>query len=457
MRKAVFSLAGFVCLAGFVAARTASVADDAIAYVETPQYDAAAWTRRAERFPGGAAIRLLPGARPLAPGFAASADPEVSFDGARILFAGKRAAAEPWEIFEVARNGAAPRQITSGGGDCIRPFYLPDNRIVYTRGGRWIETMGLDGGDAQRISYGAAPVLTDGVLRDGRILFETVLASGVREVMTVYPDGTGVESIRCDHGADRHSAHQLNSGDIAFVQRDGSLGRFTSALATQTTIAQPRAEFAGAPVEGAGAAWIAALRQNAQERYRLARWNPRTGTLRTIAQAADANAVEPVIIAPREAPKRFPSALVASRTAVNTLCLNAHTSRDPMPEAQIAAVRVFTRSEAGQQELLGETAVEKDGSFFIQIPADRPIRLELTTAAGTVIRAEKTWWWGRAAEQRICTGCHAGPERAPENAVPEVLLRRDVPVKMLIGGSSQRSALSNQLKEQIILVSGGRR
>jgi hypothetical protein len=47
-----------------------------------------------------------------------------------------------------------------------------------------------------------------------------------------------------------------------------------------------------------------------------------------------------------------------------------------------------------------------------------------------VTRAEKNWFWMRPSEQRICVGCHAGPERSPENRVPEILNRTTVPVNM---------------------------
>jgi hypothetical protein len=52
-------------------------------------------------------------------------------------------------------------------------------------------------------------------------------------------------------------------------------------------------------------------------------------------------------------------------------------------------------------------------------------------AAGQVILAERNWFWMRPAEQRICVGCHLGPERAPENKVPDILLKTILPVKML--------------------------
>jgi hypothetical protein len=38
--------------------------------------------------------------------------------------------------------------------------------------------------------------------------------------------------------------------------------------------------------------------------------------------------------------------------------------------------------------------------------------------------------WARGGEQRICVGCHAGPEHAPENAVPQVLLRSTTPTDL---------------------------
>jgi hypothetical protein len=141
---------------------------------------------------------------------------------------------------------------------------------------------------------------------------------------------------------------------------------------------------------------------------------------------ADASAVEPVMAARHAPPKEFPSALVATRTAGNLLCLNARTSRTPIDAAAVRTVRVYAKSG-----LLGETEVERDGSFYVQVPADRAIRIELADAAGKIVAAEHGWFWMRPSEQRICVGCHSGPERAPENKVPDVLLRTILPVKML--------------------------
>jgi hypothetical protein len=176
--------------------------------------------------------------------------------------------------------------------------------------------------------------------------------------------------------------------------------------------------------DAGGGKLIFAARQNAQQPFRIAQ-------LPASAHAPGMNELEPVIVAPRVVPRLFPSALLAIRTAGNLLCLHAATSRDPIRGSAIRAVRVYTQDDAGKQALLGTQAVEKDGSFFVQVPGDKPVRLEALDGAGRVVSAERNWWWMRVAEQRGCVGCHAGPERAPDNELPQVLLRKDVPVPML--------------------------
>ena len=88
-----------------------------------------------------------------------------------------------------------------------------------------------------------------------------------------------------------------------------------------------------------------------------------------------------------------------------------------------ARVQLETRDADGRTMVTGTAPVEADGSFFVKVPADKPIRFALLDAKGAVVRQEHGWFWIRRGEQRICVGCHTGPERASENRVPAVLLR----------------------------------
>jgi len=88
-------------------------------------------------------------------------------------------------------------------------------------------------------------------------------------------------------------------------------------------------------------------------------------------------------------------------------------------------------NERGAAIALGQAPVESDGSFYIQAPSEAPLRFELLDRTGKTIAAEKGWFWARQGEQRVCVGCHAGPERAPENIAPQVLLRTQKPAPMI--------------------------
>jgi hypothetical protein len=400
-------------------------------YTATPRFDPQAWACAQERFPRGASIRLVTaaGTRDLAPGLFASADPEVSFDGQRVLFAGKPRREDPWQIWEAGVVGGEPRRIAGWPEDAIRPLYLPDGRIVYARKttqGYQLEVLAQAGGQPLRITYAAGNYLTCGVLHDGRVLYETD-----RDLYTVYPDGSGVEAYRCDHGVSRHAARQLASGDVVFTTSKG-LARFTSALATQVDgVPSHGGEFAGPMAEITPAEWLVSFRPDVRTPYAIHGLNPASGA---VAKMPEATGVQPMALAAREVPLRFPSGL-HDWAGANLLCLNAYTSKTHITEGAIGSVRLYSQSAEGKPALLGETAVESDGSFFLHVPGEQPLRMELRDRSGKVIEAEQGWFWMRSGEQRVCVGCHAGPERAPENAVPKVLLRADVPVPMTGGGN----------------------
>ncbi|HUB32682.1 MAG TPA: hypothetical protein VMA31_06630 [Bryobacteraceae bacterium] len=398
-------------------------------FTSARRFEPNAWMEGRDRFPAGSALVLVSGSahHTLFPDFFASADAAISFDGRNILFAGKRSAGSRWQIWEAPLAGGTARVLTPEDADCIRPVYLPDARVVYTRlqsAGTELEVMPLAGGAAERLTFAPARYLTADVLHDGRILFETA-----GDLFTVYPDGTGVESLRCDHRRDRDGARQISSGDVIFTAAS-RLARFTSSHAEQVDIPQPALDFQGPVAEIAPDSWIVALRRRPSTPYGLFIWGPGAANPMELEAPAAANAVQPVIVAPHNPPRQFPSALVATRTNGNLLCLDARASKQPI-SAAIHSVRAYTQAANGTPALLGQAPVERDGSFYIQVPTDRPLRLELLDEKGGIIRAERDWFWMRPSEQRVCVGCHAGPERAPENKVPEVLLRTIIPEKLL--------------------------
>jgi mono/diheme cytochrome c family protein len=135
-------------------------------------------------------------------------DPQVHYDGQKVLFAYRKARADYYHLYEINLNGAGLRQITSGEFDDYEPACLPDGGIVFvsTRCRCWVNCwmtqVGVlyrcdgDGRNIRRLSYSGEHDNTPWVLPDGRILYmrwEYVDRSQVEfhHLWTMNPDGTG--------------------------------------------------------------------------------------------------------------------------------------------------------------------------------------------------------------------------------------------------------------------------
>jgi hypothetical protein len=445
----VASLAMLLPVCGFLTEAAQAPSTDVIV-TAAPVYERLAALRGGERFPKGAQLLLVHDgkAEPLVTGFAATADANVSFDGYTVLFAGKQSAADPWQIWELTLATHSVRQVVASKTDAIRPLYLPGD----TLGGRLVYALRAPQGfqlenarvnelpasyaaldplpPVVQLTYSPASALPADVLADGRILFEAGFPLGAGttpELYLVYSDGSGVESYRCDHGKARWGGRQMANGDVVFTH-GASLAHFTSPLAHEQPVIAPQAEYAGAIAEMASGVWVMSARAGAGAHYALKLWKPGSSALQTMLTLTGENLVEPVMVAPHARPKRHPSGLHPWNYA-NMLALDARLSRDGDLKKAPTSVRLETMTASGQTILLGTAPVEADGSFFVKTPADKPIRFALLDEKGAVMRQEHGWFWIRSGEQRICVGCHTGPERASENRMP-VVLRSTTPADL---------------------------
>jgi hypothetical protein len=439
-------------------------------FTAAPVYQSLSALNGRDRFPRGARLMILRQGemQPLVPEFAATADPSVSFDAKTVLFSGKKNASDPWQIWRMPIDGRAPRLVLGGNVDLIRPQWMPDDRFVYARreqDGFALETARLDGSGVLRLTYLPGNFIPDDVLRDGRVLFESnfplaaeatlqpaarMPAGSDTEMFLVYADGSGVESVRCDHpdgmdhaGREHGRQISLNSkvadaGDIVFTER-GRLARFTSALSHEAPVVAPPAEYAGDIAELTDGRWILSARKTGSQHFAILAWTPGSASLTEIAHDAARDLIEPVVVASRDIPNRHPSAL-HPWTYANLLVLDARQSRGGDLATAPARVRAETLSTDGHPVSLGTAPVEKDGSFYVQVAGDRPLRFILLDAAGHPLRAEHGWFWARRGEQRVCVGCHTGPERSPENRVPLVLLHTTTSVDLTGGAAAPAPA-----------------
>jgi len=135
-------------------------------------------------------------------------DPQVHYDGSKILFSYRKAGSENFHLYEINADGSGLRQLTDGPYDDIEPTYLPDGAIVFcsTRCKRWVGCWlthvailyrcDADGDNIRPISSNNEHENTPWPLPDGRVLYqrwEYVDRSQVHyhHLWTTNPDGTG--------------------------------------------------------------------------------------------------------------------------------------------------------------------------------------------------------------------------------------------------------------------------
>ncbi len=112
-------------------------------------------------------------------------DPDVRFDGKRILFAMRPDGSQPYHIFEMNADGTNLRQLTFGAhASDIDPCYLPDGRIVFasTRDPKYcgcnrhiqanLFVMDADGANVHQIGRNNLFESRPSVMDDGRILYD---------------------------------------------------------------------------------------------------------------------------------------------------------------------------------------------------------------------------------------------------------------------------------------------
>ena len=133
-------------------------------------------------------------------------DPQVYYDGQKILFSYRKAESTHYHLYEIGIDGQGLRQLTSGDFDDIEASYLPDGGIVFVsnRSKRWVGCLETQvgtiyrcDGDGRNITQLSASIEHDNtpwVMPDGRILYtrwEYVDRNWMyHHLWTMNPDGT---------------------------------------------------------------------------------------------------------------------------------------------------------------------------------------------------------------------------------------------------------------------------
>jgi hypothetical protein len=427
----------------------------------------------AGRFPRGSRIVQLQSGAPAQPvvnltqGFFAAADPSVSPDAAKVLFAGRKTARGPWQIWEMKADGSGKRQVTHADADCLQPVFLPGNQIAYTR----LEARGAgaasqayvadsDGGHAHPITFGPGGFQVESVLRDGRILLSASWplnaapqAGAARALYVIRTDGSALNLFRQGaSGSAVDSASELSDGSLIFVQSGGQgwhgwggqLAWVQPGRLHSQPITQPGEVFASVHALDGDRVVVSRktlLTNSSGARFDLYSFNTSTRKLGSaLYRDPQYSSLQAVALEPRPTARYYWTILHYDLKTGRLICLDAYQSQDAPGgrlAGTIAAVRVLgLEGGQGGQRVLGTAPVESDGSFYMTVPADLPVRFELLDGKGKVLRAQQSWVWTRPGEDRGCTGCHEDKAQVPANHWPLILKRFDVPTPVGLNASA---------------------
>ncbi len=417
--------------------------------------------------------------RGLSEGFQSAADPDVSFDGQRILFAAKKSAADNWNIYEMLADGAGVRQITRGVGNCRSPVYqsslfvLDSDRPWYQvtfvsdaadeeneYGGSAstnLYSVKLDGTSLRRLTFNPSASLDPFQMGDGRILFASWqrhdLERGLRGRVALFGvnlDGTDFALFAAEEGLRiKHMPCVTSDRMAVFVETDQApwdgAGRL-AAVSLRRNLHSHRA--ITAPADGLfhspsplpdGAVLVSRRPADGAGTHGIYRLDPATGRRELLFDDPGWHDIQAKLVAPRPEPDGRSSVVEEKDPTGKFYCLSAYTADVRLPAGEAKRLRVLEglprrvgeRRQTGllPTRLLGEINLEEDGSFNIQTPANIPIRLQVLDARGMALRSS-AWIWVKNRESRGCIGCHEDGELTPENRLAQALTRPSIPLTL---------------------------
>lgn len=426
---------------------------------------------------GGRVVVLSPGGhvRVLSEGFASAADPDVSFDGTRVVFAGKKAASDPWCVYEVKADGTGLRPVTCGKGDCRQPVYLSTvHTLTQTATETWVQvafvgtngaeqnesgtgpntnlwSVKLDGTSLRRQTFNLSNDMDPTVLPDGRLLHASWQRASLARgpwgrvvLLGVNEDGTDGQVYAGDEGLRvKQMPAATSAGLVVFVEADAIAGDGGGSLASVSQ-RRPLHSYRRITTEADGLyhspsplpdgrVLVAWRERGGSGSYGVYRLDPATGAREKAFDDPEWHDVQAKLLAARPAPDGRSSVVSEGDPMGKLYAIDVSIADlDPkaFPPGTARRIRVLegvprvagvaSHPPLAVRRFLGEAPLAEDGSFQVQVPANTPVELQLLDADGLSLRSS-AWVWVRNHANQGCVGCHEDPERAPPNRMVKAL------------------------------------
>ena len=401
-------------------------------------------------------------------------DPQVHYDGKKIIFAYRKADTDNFNLYEIDTDGNNLTQVTYGKYDDIEPTYMPDDSIIFasSRCKRWVNCWltqvavlyrcDSDGSNVTQLSSNNEHENTPWPLPDGRILYqrwEYVDRSQVHyhHLWTTNPDGTnqsvfygnlkpGIVMIDAKpipdsekiltvfswgHGAKEHV------GDIAILTPKSGPDHEQSAK-----VISKGGGFRD-PYPIADNCFLVA---RGQEMFIM---KPDTKLEKIYRLPGQFNAAKYELHEPRPiiARKRecvIPSRVDETKTTGSLILVDVYKGRNmqgvkkgdikellvletlPKPINYTGGMDPLTYGGSFTLErVLGTIPVEQDGSAYMELPADRGLFFVALDKNGKSVKRMQSFLTVKPGETTSCLGCHEQRTKSGTNINTSALMALD--------------------------------
>ncbi len=370
----------------------------------------------------------------LTPDLYSASSPSLSFDNRRIVFSAKEAEDDPWQIWQMNLDGSGQMKLVEGGQNCYTPSFLPTGEVVFS-----CETenpaagtvyplfkVQADGSGPEQITFHPHRDLHNSMLHDGRIaMISQQLYPDLEDpiLMVLRPDGTKAQAFYHKKTDSRIKSTVRESLDesLIFIQTDGSkdelvaLSYANPLLPAETIVTKDAGSLHSADLLDSTRI-VLSLKESENDLFGLKIVGPE-GSDEFLFKEEGYHSIEPVAVRNKRVPKKLPSSISDEPGSGILISQDVnHSQIDLEGDPETKYVRI-----EGVGTTLDEIDLAEDGSFYLRVQSDMPVRFVSLDENRRVLRGPSAWVWMRTNERRACVGCHAKKEIAPRNIVPQAI------------------------------------
>jgi hypothetical protein len=453
---------------------------------------------RGDWFNGARVVVVTPSGPPrvLSGGFHSAADPNVSFDGRRVLFAGRKDSGSRWRIWEIGVDGQGLRAVSPEHLDARSPIHVstlftldspePWFTMVFVGHQTTLNEQGragisslfnlrLDGTELRRLTFNPNANFDPFQMWDGRVIYSAERypnqpggAAGHVGLYAIHVEGADMEFYGGARGGRiQHMPCATDRGLVVFVEpepgsRDGA-GQLACVEeqrphVTYRALSKDRSFVFLHPSPLQGNRLLVSRRPaKGKATCGVFCFDTDSGRCEPVFDSPDYHEVQAVVLRPRKRPDGHSTVIDTKFDSGIFYGLNAYDADARMaphlstgmvkrvrfiegvlPTGASAPKPVAVKGPSMPRRLVGEAPVEADGSFNVEVPANTPLLLQTLDERGLAL-ANCGWIWVQPKEKRGCIGCHEDPERVPEN---EYVLALRRPSNRLVLPPNQRRSIS---------------